>query len=148
MEKPPNPPTAFHDDFQRALPTATSSNRTFGLVFTLFFAALALWPLRAGGSARLWAAILAGGFLLPALFRPGMLAPLNRYWTRLGLLLGRVVHPVVIAILFYGAFTPIGILLRRFSRDPMRRHFDPEAATYWIPRTPPGPDPATMRKQF
>jgi len=87
-------------------------------------------------------------FLLPALFRPSLLAGLNRYWTRFGLLLARVVHPIVIAILFFGAFTPIGFLMRRFGNDPMRRRFDPDAGTYWIPRTPPGPAPGAMRKQF
>lgn len=143
-----NPQTAFHEDYQRALPTATSSNRAFGLVFTLFWAAVALWPLRSGGPVRLWAAILAGCFLLPALFRPALLAGPNRYWTRLGLLLARIVHPVVISILFFGVFTPVGFLMRRFAADPMRRRFEPEAGTYWIPRTPPGPAPATMRKQF
>lgn len=132
----------------RALPAAASSNRAFGLVFTVFWTVVALWPLSSGGTIRLWAAVMSACFLLPAIFRPSLLGGLNRCWTRLGLLLAHVVHPVVIGVLFFCAFTPVGFLMRRFGHDPMRRRFDPEATTYWIPRTPPGPEPGTMRKQF
>jgi len=133
---------------RRTLPAAASSNRAFGLVFAVVLGAVALWPLRSGGAIRSWAAVLAACFLLAAILRPSLLGGLNRWWTRFGLLLARVVHPVVTAILFFGAFTPVGFLMRRFGHDPMRRRFDPDATTYWIPRTPPGPAPGTMRKQF
>jgi hypothetical protein len=139
---------ALHEDLRREVPAATSSNRAFGLVFTVFFTVVALWPLRSGGPIRSWAAVFATCFFLPSLFRPSLLAGLNRWWTRFGLLLARVVHPIVISILFFGVFTPIGFLMRRFSGDPMRRGFEPDATTYWISCTPPGPMSASMRKQF
>jgi hypothetical protein len=137
-----------HEDFGRRSIEKTSSDRAFGLVFTVFFALVAFWPLLHRGRLRGWALAVAVVFLLLALLRPALLHPLNRAWTRLGLLLHRIVTPVITGFIFFMVVTPIGVLHRLTAKDPLRLRFDAQADTYWIPRTPPGPDPATMVNQF
>ena len=138
----------FYEDLSASARKTGSSDRQFGLVFTLAFAALGLWPLRAGGHARARALAIAGLFLVVALLRPAILLPLNKTWTLLGLLLGRVVNPVVTALLFFLVFTPAGLISRWLGKDPLRLKSDPAADTYWINRQPPGPHPETMSRQF
>ncbi len=77
-----------------------------------------------------------------------MLAPLNRLWTKLGLLLFHVVNPVVMLLLFVVTIVPAGLIMRAMRHDPMRRRFDRDARTYWIERDPPGPSPESLRHQF
>ena len=77
-----------------------------------------------------------------------MLSALNRQWTKLGHLLGRVVRPLALGIVFYGVMTPLGSLMRLAGKDPLRLKRDSSAASYWIPREPPGPPPDSMSNQF
>ncbi|MBK9167701.1 MAG: hypothetical protein IPM24_09580 [Bryobacterales bacterium] len=120
--------------------------RSFGFVMAAAFAIFGVYPLRAGLPMRVWALAVAVGFLLAGWAAPRLLGPLNRAWRQLGILMGKVVHPVVLAILFYGVFTPMGLAMRLAGRDPMRRKFDPAADSYWLPRQPPGP--GSMRDPF
>ncbi len=138
----------FHEDLNRAADIRTSSDRNFGLVFALFFAAVSLWPLHAGGRLRWPPLAMAGVFLIVALARPAWLRLLNKGWTKLGLLLGRIVNPIVTAILFFLVFAPAGVVSRLLGKDPLRLKPAPDASTYWIARTPPGPLPETMSKLF
>jgi hypothetical protein len=138
----------FHEDLKRAEGLRGSSDRTFGLVFASVFAVLSLWPLRAGGHVRVPALGVAGVFLVVALLRPGLLHPLNRAWTTLGLLLGRIVNPLVTAVLFFLVFAPAGLISRLRGKDPLRLKPARETDTYWINQHPPGPQPDTMSKQF
>ena len=101
-----------------------------------------------GGQVRIWAIGIAAAFAVVALARPGVLAPLNRLWTRFGLLLHKVVSPLIMGMLFYLTVTPIGLLMRAMGKDPLRLRPDPDAASYWIERDPPGPPPETMKNQF
>jgi len=75
------------------------------------------------------------------------LAPLNKWWTKLGLLLYRVVSPIVLGLLFYVTLTPIALVMRLLGKDPLRLRRDPDAASYWIDRSPP-PAPESMKNQF
>ena len=125
-----------------------SSNRTFGVVITIFFALVAVLPLVRHHAVRIWALPLAALFLLAALAAPKLLTPLNRAWTALGGLLHAVVNPLVLGILFYVVFTPFGWVLRRMGKDFLRLRPTPGASTYWIPRQPPGPSPESMSRQF
>ena len=138
----------MHEDFSRAHTVKTSSNRAFGLVMAVFFLIVTGLPLVRGHAARWWTLIPAVAFAALALVRPAALAPLNWVWTRFGLLLHRGVSPVVLAAVFYGAVAPLGLLMRAAGKDPLRLRRDPAAASYWIPRTPPGPSPESMRQQF
>jgi hypothetical protein len=138
----------FHEDFSRRQKLQTSTDRSFGFVFTAFFLLLGTWPLRKGGPVRWWA--LALGLVLAAivLVRPVVLHPLNLAWAQVALLLSRVVNPVVMGLLFFVAVTPIALVLRLLGKDPLRLRFDPAASSYWLPRRPPGPPPETMSNQF
>lgn len=137
-----------HESFAREETTEGSSNRSFGVVFTVVFAVIGLWPLIAGGAVRLWSLIAAVVFLLAALARPQVLAPLNRLWTRFGLLLQRITNPLIMGLVFYLAVTPTALVMRALGKDLLHRRIDRSAKTYWIDRRPPGPEPETMKQQF
>ena len=76
-----------------------------------------------------------------------MLHPLNRAWTKLGLLLHRIVNPIVMGLIFFGTILPTSLIMRFLAKDPLRLSRDPGAESYWIRRTP-GPAPESMRDQF
>lgn len=124
------------------------SDRSFGLVFAAFFAVVALLPLVHSGAPRLWALAVAAAFGAVALAVPRWLRPLNRVWFAFGMLLHHIVNPVVMAVMFYGAILPMALLLRALGKDLLRLKREPEAMSYWIVRTPPGPAPHSMNKQF
>lgn len=124
------------------------SDRMFGIVFGAAFGLFALYPLVHGAAIRFWALGLATLFLVAALARPMLLAPLNRLWTKLGLELHRIVTPVALLVVFCVAVLPTGLVLRALGKDPLRLRFDPGAKTYWIDRKPPGRADRQMTKQF
>lgn len=138
----------LHEDFARQDEVVGSSDRAFGL--TLAAACLLLGTIRLvlGHNYALW--WLGAGLLLLglALFWTAPLKPLNRLWLRLGLVLYRVVNPVVMLLLFVTTIIPIGALLRLAGKDPLRLRRDPATPSYWLPREPPGPDPKSMINQF
>jgi hypothetical protein len=138
----------MHEDLSRDDAVTPSSNRALGGVFAGALGLAGLWPLLHGRPVRAWALGLAGAFLVVAWLRPALLGPLNRVWTRLGLILHGVVSPVVLGVVFYGVVAPMGLVMRLLGKDPLRRRLDPGAASYWIERRPPGPAPHTMRQQF
>jgi len=138
----------FHESFQREEDVKSSSNRTFGLVFFVVFAIVSVWPVLFGNPLRWWSTPIAAAFLAVAFIVPGWLAPLNRLWTKLGLLMHKVVNPVIMGLLFFVAITPMALVLRLLGKDLLRLKRDPQATTYWIDRTPPGPSADSMRRQF
>jgi predicted membrane metal-binding protein len=141
-------PLQLHEDIRREHQVVGSSDRSFGLTVAAFLAIVAgLGWWRGGERWPYWLAA-AGAFALVALTLPRLLAPLNRVWTRLGLLLFRVVNPIVMFVLYAVTIVPIGLLMRLAGRDPLRLRFDRSAASYWIPREPPGPAPESMKNQF
>ncbi len=112
-----------------------------------FCALIGFWPLFRGEPVRLWIAAAAAGFLIVAVAHAPLLAPLNRLWTRLALVLHKIMTPIVMGILFFVVLTPIALVMRLCGRDALRLRADPAAPTYWQSREP-GPDPATMKQQF
>jgi len=139
---------ATHESHAHAPSVKQGSDKAFGLVFAVFFAVIGLWPLKGGDDARAWSLGLAIAFLLVALIRPTLLKPLNRIWFLFGLLLHRIVSPIVMALLFFAVVTPVGLLMRLFGKDPMQRRFEAKAETYWIPRPPPVEGQGSMTNQF
>ena len=113
---------------------------------TVAFLLLGLVPLRSGGTVRVWAMGLSGIFLTLGIVAPGILTPLNRAWMVLAMLLSRVVNPVIMAILFYGVFTPMGLLMKLLGNDLLSVKRDPAAASYWIDRRDKAP--GSMKHQF
>lgn len=125
------------------------SERKFGIFFATIFAALALWWVyRGNGIAAAIAAAAAVVTLGLALAAPGLLAGPNRLWFKLGLLLGRIVSPIVLGVLFFLLITPVGLVMKVIGRDVLNRRFDPSRPTYWIARDPPGPAGDSFRNQF
>lgn len=138
----------LHESFDRASDVKTGSERAFGLVFAAVFLLVALWPLLAGDAPRYWAIVVALVFAAAAGLAPRILEPLNRLWFRFGMLLHRIVSPLIMALLFFLTVTPIALVMRFMGKDPLRLKFDRAARTYWIERAPPGPPPESMRHQF
>jgi len=140
---------ADHHEFGgRVASTESSSDRSFGLVFAAFFAILAAynwWHQRA-----IWPLYLAVAvaFLAVALLWPNALAPANRLWTKLGHILGMIVSPIVLSLMFFLVVTPTGLLMRLLGKDPLRLRRDSGAGSYWIVRRPPGPPGDSMGEQF
>jgi Saxitoxin biosynthesis operon protein SxtJ len=137
-----------HEDFSRQEDIKASSDRSFGLVIATFFLIVAFWPLIHAEPIRWWALGVAAVFAILALLWTAALAPLNKLWTKLGVLLYRVVSPIVLGLLFFVTVTPMALLMRILGKDPLRLRRDPNAASYWIHRTPPGPAPDSMKNQF
>jgi predicted membrane metal-binding protein len=124
------------------------SDRSFGLVFAAVFALFGCWPVLAGRAPHWIALAIAAAFGLAALAAPRMLHPLNALWFRLGLLLHRVVSPLVMGAVFFLCVTPIGLIMRMRGKDLLSLRREDGSRTYWVVRDPAGPDPATMTKQF
>ena len=124
------------------------SHRVFGWVMAVVAGLVALWAWRKGHGWLWWPAGIAIAFALAAAIAPALLAPLNRAWMAFGLLLGRIISPLVMGLIFFGVVTPIAVIARWRGVDPMRRRFDPAAKSYWIERQPPGPNAEGLRNQF
>lgn len=87
-------------------------------------------------------------FGILALFYPSVLSPLNRVWMAFGALLHRIVNPIVMGVIYFLVFTPMGLLMRIFGFDPLRVKSGHGPGSYWIKRDDAGPAPETMTKQF
>ena len=113
------------------------SNRKFGFFFTFAFAAAAAYFFHA--ESITWAYVFVTAaliFLLITLIKSDVLLPLNKLWMRFGLLLGMIVSPIVLGIIFFGLFTPIAILMRLSGRDELRLRFS-HKVSHWITRSEP-----------
>jgi hypothetical protein len=147
--------SSFHEDFSRKEEVKGSSDRSFGLTVGGILAAIAvvrtllhMWHGTAAGAFEM--ALGGIGLVLIGfgLVAPARLAPLNRAWTKLGLILFKVVNPVVLGLIYLTTIGPIGLLMRLTGRDLLSLKIDRQAASYWVVREPPGPAPETMVDQF
>jgi len=139
-----------HEEFQREKDRTLPSNRSVGVILSIALAVIAVAPAVHGAidQIRWWALVPAGGIAALTAFRPNLLTPLNRAWMGLGAFLHAIVNPVVLAIMFYGVMTPIGVLMRLFGNDPLKLKPAPQSPTYWVARVPPGPSAESMKNQF
>jgi hypothetical protein len=144
----PSSPGTLHENLARNDEVIGSSDRSFGLTIAAVCGVIGVVRPIFHHSHAFWWLGAALAVLLFALLWPAALHPLNRLWLRLGLLLYKVVNPVVMTLLYGVAIVPMGLLMRLCGKDPLRLRRDPQAATYWISREPPGPPPETMRNQF
>jgi Saxitoxin biosynthesis operon protein SxtJ len=140
-----------HEDFSRREEVKGSSDRGFGLTvggILLLIAAVRTWLHAGYGTIEL--ALAGVGIVLAALglIAPASLATLNRAWTKLGLIMFKVVNPIVLGLIFLTTIVPVGLMMRLVGYDPLRLKRDPQASTYWVKREPPGPAPETMKQQF
>lgn len=121
------------------------SNRSFGFVFAGAFAVIGLLPALHHRPIRIWALALAAAFLAVALLMPSILRPLNKAWFLLGMMLGKIVTPVMMGLIFFAGITPIAALRRALKSSGLDTRFDSKAASYWIPREP---DVRSFKQQF
>ena len=122
-----------------------SSNRSFGLLFFVVFLIISLWPLTHEGSIRIWSVIVSAVFLILGLINSRLLTPLNVLWFKLGMILGAIISPIVMGIVFFLVVTPTGFILRIMGKDLLNKKYDKEKETYWIKRNA---SIGTMKRQF
>lgn len=135
-----------HENFTARVDVKSGSERSFGLVFAAVFCVVALWPLLGDADIRVWALIVATIFALAALFCPVALKPLNLIWFKFGLLLHKIVNPIIMGLLFYLTIMPMGLIMRLSGKDILNLRIDKSVRTYWIKRESPAPD--SLRNQF
>ena len=121
-----------------------SSNRSFGILFSILFALIAFWPIINGNPLRLWLIPFSVIFLVLGLLNSKLLNPLNVVWVKFGELLGRIIAPIVMAIIYFIIITPIGLFMRLIRKDLLNLKFS-KANTYWIKREK---KISSMKKQF
>ncbi len=124
------------------------SELQFALVFAIVFIIIGTYPMMGGNNPRIWALFISAAFLATGIIKPALLQPLNYWWFRFGLLLHKIISPVIIAILYFGAVFPTNIFLRLIKKDPMSRKYESARESYWINREPPGPEKNSFKNQF
>ena len=125
-----------------------SSDQSFGMVFALVFLAVGIWVVSDGQSKGWFFFVSAALFLVVAIARPSILGPLNRAWAKFGLLLGRVINPVILGFVFFLVVTPMAVIRRLLGKDSLHLKSNPDLKSYWIDRSPAGPKFGSMTKQF
>tara|TARA_X000001036_G_scaffold428195_1_gene457687 strand:- start:3830 stop:4213 length:384 start_codon:yes stop_codon:yes gene_type:complete len=120
------------------------SNRSFGVVFFLVFFLIALFPLIYQGDIRLWSLIISIIFLILGILKSRILTPFNIIWFKFGILLAKVVSPVIMAVIFFLVVTPIGLLMRLIRKDLLNLKVE-KNNSYWIKKDGPK---SKMKNQF
>ena len=121
-----------------------SSNRSFGVVFFIVFLLIALYPVINNEEIRSWSLIVSLIFLVLGLLNSKILNPLNQNWFKFGVLLGRIISPLIMAIIFFFVVTPIGLIMRTLGKDILNLRYNTKK-TYWIEKTGPK---SKMKNQF
>ncbi len=121
-----------------------SSNRSFGVVFFVVFLLIALYPVINNEEIRVWSLIVSLVFLVLGLLNSKILNPLNQIWFKFGVLLGRIISPFIMAIIFFFVVTPIGLIMRTLGKDILNLRYNTKK-TYWIEKTGPK---SKMKNQF
>ena len=121
-----------------------SSNRSFGIVFFVVFSLIALYPLSYGGEIRIWSLIISLIFIILGLLNSKILAPLNKIWFKFGILLGKIVSPLIMGIIFFLVVTPIGLIMRLLGKDVLNLKYN-KNKSYWIEKNGPK---SKMKNQF
>ena len=121
------------------------SNRNFGLVFFFVFLIVGLWPLLNEGSFRIWSIIIAIIFFILGLMNSKLLTPLNILWFKFGMVLGSIIAPIIMGIVFFAVVTPTGIIMRIFGKDLLNKKYNNKSKSYWINREK---SKGTMKQQF
>ena len=121
-----------------------SSNRSFGIVFFIVFLIIAIYPLINNADLRIWSLVISIIFLILGLINSKFLTPLNKLWFKFGLLLGRLISPIIMGIIFFFVVTPIGLILRIFGKDVLNLKKN-NSKSYWIKKNGPI---SKMKNQF
>ena len=121
-----------------------SSNRSFGIVFFVVFILVALYPLIYSGEIRIWSLVLSLIFLILGLLNSKILTPLNKIWFKFGIILGKIISPIIMGVIFFLVVTPIGLLMRLLGKDLLNLKYN-KNKSYWIEKKGPK---SKMKNQF
>ena len=122
-----------------------SSNRSFGLVFFVIFLIVALWPLKYEEDIRLWSLVISIIFFILGVINSKLLTPLNKLWFKFGILLGSIVSPIIMGIVYFLVVTPTGIIMRLSGKNLLQMKKIKSVSTYWTKRKK---QHNTMKRQF
>ena len=120
------------------------SNRSFGIVFFVVFLLISIYPLLNGENIKYWSLLVSLIFLILGFLKSKILTPLNKIWFKFGILLGRIISPFIMGIIFFFVVTPTGLLMRIFKKDLLNLKFNNDKS-YWIKKTEPK---SKMKNQF
>ena len=120
------------------------SNKSFGIVFFVVFLVIALYPLINNEDIRLWSLVVSLIFIILGLLNSQILTPLNKLWFKFGILLGKIISPFVMGVIFFLVVTPIGLIMRLIGKDVLNLRYHKDKS-YWIKKTGPK---SKMKNQF
>ena len=120
------------------------SNRSFGIVFFTVFFIVSIYPISKGGDLRIWSLIISIIFLILGLLNSKILTPLNKIWFKFGVLLGNIISPIVMGIVFFLVVTPISLLMKALGKDILNLKKNTNKS-YWIEKNGPK---SKMKDQF
>jgi len=109
------------------------SNKSFGIIFFIVFLIIGLWPLINGEDVRIWSILVSLPFLILGILNSRILSPLSYVWIKLGIIMGKFISPIIMAIIFYLLISPFGIVMRIFGRDLLMKKYS-KKSSYWIKR--------------
>jgi hypothetical protein len=118
-------------------------NITFGILFFILFLIIGLWPLISSGAIRIWSIILSLIFLIITIIKPNLFTFLNKLWVKFGIILGKIISPIIMSLIFFFVVTPIGMLVKILRKDVMG--LKRGKSSYWINRED---KLQSMKKQF
>ena len=120
------------------------TNKSFGIVFFLFFSIVSVFPLFKDGNIRIWSLIIAIIFLILGMLDSKFLTPLNKIWFKFGIFLGKIVSPVIMGVIFFFVVTPIAFLMKILKKDLLNLRYNNDKS-YWIEKSGPK---SRMEDQF
>ena len=120
------------------------SNKSFGIVFFVVFLLISLYPLLNNESIRFWSLIISIIFLVLGILNSSLLSPLNKLWFKFGILLGKIISPIIMGIIYFLVVTPIGLIMRLLGKDVLNLKYS-DYKSYWIEKTGPK---SKMKNQF
>ena len=121
------------------------SNRNFGIVFFAVFLVISLYPLTKDGDITRWSFVISIIFLILGLTNSKILTPLNRLWFKFGILLGRIISPIIMALIFFAVVSPIGLIMRLLRKYLLNLKYNKKCKSYWIEKKGPK---SKMKNQF
>ncbi len=138
----------FHENTTQTKEMKFSSNRSFGLLFSLVFTIVAFFPILNGGKIRIIVLIIALIILICSFAKPVVFKYPNLLWNKFGLLLNKVTNPIILFIIFTVVIIPTSIIMKVFKKDPMSRAYSKSINSYWIKKSKEDSDKFNMDNQF
>ena len=121
-----------------------NSNKSFGILFFIVFFLYGIWPILSSNEIRIWSLSIGIIFLILGLLNSKLLTPFHNLWLKFGTLLGRIVSPIVMFLIYFVFITPLAVIIRLFGKDLLRTKFSKDSS-YWIKREK---NIGSMKKQF